>query len=142
MWLFNSHYAVMERWWCYLWHYSRQWYIPLTVQCYSCGKYSMQSVDKSWAFTGSSTIIFLNVLGKCGPLVLEFTFTTGCLQSFKKYLLFILENILWWVFIAGFCMRLSEIRHLVFKCDECKVSEMVDNSCFLATSYFSSLQNS
>jgi len=38
-------------------------------------------------------------------------------------------------------MRPSEIRHLVFKCDEHKVSEMVGNSCFLAVPYFSSLQD-
>lgn len=29
-------------------------------------------------------------------------------------------------------MRPSEIRHVVFKCDDCKVSEMVGNSCFVA----------
>lgn len=35
-----------------------------TVQSYSFGKYSMQIVDKSWAFTESSKAIFLNVLWK------------------------------------------------------------------------------
>lgn len=39
-------------------------------------------------------------------------------------------------------MRSSEIRHLVFKCDECRVSEMVANTCFLAMPYLGSLEDS